>query len=491
MAIDTAVRTGEAEAFHPYELSVPLDDRRSAADPVAWHDDATPALRRDAYFRRALAAGDLLALAVTGILTIGVDHLHAAALALVALLLLTAKTMSLYDRDQVLVNKRTLDEAPGLFHLATLVTFVFWLGQSTFTAPPLTAPDALLTWGVLFVSLLASRGLARRFAQATTPVERCLVVAEANEHARLAEKLELDHRLKSRVVAHLPLLERRAESFEPPHAALERCVRSLAVHRVVVAPDGVEPGVVLDVVSRAKQLGVNVSVLPRVCEVIGSSVEFDDLGGMTLLGVRPFRLSRSSQVIKRGVDVVGASLIMLIGAPFFALLALAIKLDSKGPILFRQTRVGQDGRHFQMLKFRSMIEGAHLERDDLVSERQRRELFKLAHDPRITRVGRLLRRSSLDELPQLLNVVRGEMSLVGPRPLILEEDAMVVGYHRRRLHLKPGLTGPWQVLGSPDVRVGIDDMATIDYLYAVHWSLWADVQVILRTIAHVLRARGV
>jgi lipopolysaccharide/colanic/teichoic acid biosynthesis glycosyltransferase len=153
--------------------------------------------------------------------------------------------------------------------------------------------------------------------------------------------------------------------------------------------------------------------------------------------------------------------------------------------------VGQDGRHFEMLKFRSMVVGAEEHRDELTEQSAGNGLFKVADDPRMTRVGRLLRRASLDELPQVINVLQGQMSLVGPRPLILEEDALVLGYHRRRLHLKPGLTGPWQVLGSPDVRVGVQDMATIDYLYSVNWSLWTDVQVILRTIAHVLGRRGV
>jgi exopolysaccharide biosynthesis polyprenyl glycosylphosphotransferase len=490
LALDSALGQRDAD-HHPYELSLPAGDRRIAPD-IAAAGYSTPALRRDAFFRHALAAGDLVALAVAAILTIGLEDLRPAALALVPLLLLCAKTMSLYDRDQVLVCKRTLDEAPGLFHLATLLTFVLWLGQDTFSHGSLGgAGEGALTWAVLFVALVGSRALARRFAQAITPVERCLVVAEADEHRRLADKLELDGRLKSRVVAHLPLFERRAESLDPPHAALERCVRTMGIHRVVVAPDGAEPGVVLDVVSRAKLLGVNVSVLPRVCEVIGSSVEFDDLGGLTLLGVRPFKLARSSQVIKRGVDLIGAGLGLVVCSPFLALIALAIKLDTRGPVLFRQTRVGQDGGHFEMVKFRSMVVGAHEVRAELAGENGAKDLFKLAADPRVTRVGRFLRRTSLDELPQLLNVLRGEMSLVGPRPLILEEDAMVVGYHRRRLHLKPGLTGPWQVLGSPDVRVGVEDMATIDYLYAVNWSLWADVQVILRTIAYVLRGRGV
>ncbi|MDX6665148.1 MAG: hypothetical protein QOG68_1354 [Solirubrobacteraceae bacterium] len=490
MAVDTVLGSGEADTITPYQLSRPQEDRRTSQ---AAHERrrATPALERDEVFRRALATGDVIALVFTALVTFGVGNLRPAGLLLLPLMGLAAKTMSLYDRDQVLVCKRTLDEAPGLFHLATLIVFVFWLGHSVFVSGSLDAGTALVAWCVLFVSLVVFRAMARRFAQTVTPTERCLVVAEADEHRRLAEKFALDPRLKSRVIAHLPLLERRAESDDPPHAALERCVRALRVHRVVVAPDGVDPGVVLDVVSRAKMLGVNVSVLPRVCEVIGSSVEFDDLGGLTLLGVRPFRLSRSTQIIKRGVDLVGAVLGLVLGAPFLALIALLIKLDTRGPVLFRQTRVGQDGEHFEMLKFRSMVVGADTARDDLSGQSHGGGLFKVAGDPRITRVGRVLRRASFDELPQLLNVLRGEMSLVGPRPLILEEDAMVVGYHRRRLHLKPGLTGPWQVLGSPDVRVGVEDMATIDYLYSVNWSLWADVQVIMRTVAHVLGGKGV
>jgi exopolysaccharide biosynthesis polyprenyl glycosylphosphotransferase len=489
LASDSALRRTAAEDTIPYELSLPVDERRGSELLVDAYE--ARALHRDQIFRWSLLAADVIALLVAALVVVGAGGLRPTALALVPLLLLAAKTMSLYDRDQVLVCKRTLDEAPGLFHLATLLGFAFWLGQDTFATEPLSTGDGLLAWSGLFVALVAVRTVARRFAMVAAPEERCLVIAEADEHRRLAEKLSLDHRFKSRVVAHLPLFERRAESIAPPHAALERCVRTMGIHRVIVAPDGAEPGVVLDVVSRAKLLGVNVSVLPRVCEVIGSSVEFDDLGGLTLLGVRPFKLPRSSQVIKRTVDIVGAGVLLVLGAPFLALVALAVKLDSAGPVLFRQTRVGRDGEHFEMLKFRSMFEGSHELRAELVGEDGGDDLFKLADDPRITRVGRWLRRTSIDELPQLVNVLRGEMSLVGPRPLILEEDAMVVGYHRRRLHLKPGLTGPWQVLGSPDVRVGVENMATIDYLYAVNWSLWADVQVILRTIAYVLRGRGV
>jgi lipopolysaccharide/colanic/teichoic acid biosynthesis glycosyltransferase len=171
-----------------------------------------------------------------------------------------------------------------------------------------------------------------------------------------------------------------------------------------------------------------------------------------------------------------------------ATIAAAIKLDSRGPVLFRQQRIGQDGQPFEMLKFRTMVDGAEGQKAELLHRNEREGLFKIADDPRITRVGRLLRRAYLDELPQLLNVLRADMSLVGPRPLVIEDDSRIVGWDRRRLHLTPGMTGPWQVSGV--TRPPLGEMVKLDYLYVATWSLWGDVKIILRTIALVLDRRG-
>jgi lipopolysaccharide/colanic/teichoic acid biosynthesis glycosyltransferase len=220
-------------------------------------------------------------------------------------------------------------------------------------------------------------------------------------------------------------------------------------------------------------------------EVVGSAVEFDDVDGMTMLGVRSFGLSRSSRLIKRAFDVVVASIGLVVISPILGAIALAISLDSKGPILFGQVRVGRDGKHFRMFKYRSMVADAEMQKDSLRALNEAGDgLFKLTHDPRVTRVGRFLRGTSLDELPQLFNVLRGEMSLVGPRPLVVDEDAQVLGLDRSRLHLTPGMTGPWQVLGS---RVPMQEMVGIDYLYVANWSLWLDIKILLRTVSHVLR----
>jgi lipopolysaccharide/colanic/teichoic acid biosynthesis glycosyltransferase len=176
-------------------------------------------------------------------------------------------------------------------------------------------------------------------------------------------------------------------------------------------------------------------------------------------------------------------------APLLAVIALAIRLDSRGPVLFRQERVGRDGQRFRICKFRTMVADAEDRKAELfVLNEAAAGLFKIKDDPRITRVGRWLRRTSLDELPQLLNVVRGEMSLVGPRPLILSEDETISGYDRRRLHLTPGMTGQWQIMDS--ARVPLHEMVKIDYLYITTWSLFQDLKILLRTAVYVVSRQG-
>ena len=208
-----------------------------------------------------------------------------------------------------------------------------------------------------------------------------------------------------------------------------------------------------------------------------------------MLGVRSFGLSRSSYMLKRSFDVVLATAGLIVVGPLIAVLALLIRMDTRGSIFFRQLRVGRDGKQFRIFKFRSMVQDAEARKEGLLALNEAGDgLFKIAHDPRVTRVGGWLRRLSLDELPQIFNVLRGEMSLVGPRPLVIEEDAKVIGLDRSRLHLTPGMTGPWQVLGA---RVPMQEMVGIDYLYVANWSLWLDLKILLRTVRHVARRGNV
>jgi exopolysaccharide biosynthesis polyprenyl glycosylphosphotransferase len=261
------------------------------------------------------------------------------------------------------------------------------------------------------------------------------------------------------------------------------------IDRVIIAPETSDAEHILDAVRRVKALGVKVSVLPRLFEVVGSSVEFDEIDGTVLLGVRGYGLSRSSRVLKRALDLLGSAVGIILITPLLLMLAVAIKIDSRGPVFFRQRRMGRMNTPFDMLKFRTMVEGADGQKAAL---RERNEagggLFKIEDDPRITRVGRFLRRTSLDELPQLLNVLRGDMALVGPRPLVIDEDAQINGWRRRRLLVTPGMTGLWQVFGS--ARIPMDEMVKIDYLYGANWSLWLDVKILLRTVPFVVGRRG-
>jgi len=241
-------------------------------------------------------------------------------------------------------------------------------------------------------------------------------------------------------------------------------------------------------VRTAKALNVKVSVVAGPLKKKGDAVEIEQMEGMTLLGLRGLSRTRSSLRLKRAIDLGVATGGLLVLSPLLAVIAIAIKLDSRGPVLFRQLRVGREKR-FEMCKFRTMQRGADQLKESLAHLNQAEApMFKIADDPRITRVGRFLRRHSLDELPQLWNVVRGEMSLVGPRPLVPAEDDQVLGHHRTRLDLTPGLTGPWQVMGGTSIP--FSEMVRLDYRYVAEWSLWNDFKLLIRTVAVVSMGRG-
>jgi exopolysaccharide biosynthesis polyprenyl glycosylphosphotransferase len=449
---------------------------------------------RATVFRRSLVSADLLAACSALVLSSAMagHPVRPVTLLLAALVVLAAKVSRLYDRDEARLRKSTLEEVPALFQLSGLSAFLVFLGEGSL-ASEMGRAEILVLWGLLFLFLCIGRSLARRAALAIVPPERCLVVGDPRKAEELIEKVT---GRGAQIVGFVPLVERRRPRpggrATDPCAELEGVIRRTRAHRVIAVPGThAEAEALLTCVSRAQEMGTYVSLLPGMGEVFGSSIEFDHVDGVTLLGVHRFGLSRSSLIIKRAVDLVGATAGLLVVSPLLAVAALAIKLDSPGPVLFRQPRMGRRERPFDMLKFRTMQEDAEARRELLAAMSHAGEgLFKIAGDPRVTRVGRVLRRFSIDELPQLVNVLRGDMSLVGPRPLVLDEDRRIEGRHRRRLHLSPGITGPWQVLGSAERRVPLRDMVTLDYLYVGNWSLWTDVKILLRTALHVVRGRG-
>ncbi|MFL5885384.1 MAG: sugar transferase [Thermoleophilaceae bacterium] len=238
---------------------------------------------------------------------------------------------------------------------------------------------------------------------------------------------------------------------------------------------------------------IQVDLIPNWFEVLGSRLEVTEMEGMPLLTVPPMVLSRSSLFLKRAVDVTASALMLVVLAPLIATMAVAIKLDSPGPVLFRQRRIGKRGRPFMVLKFRSMHQDADRVKETVAALNHHgggleEGMFKVRRDPRVTRVGRFLRRTSLDELPQLWNILRGDMSFVGPRPLIENEDRQIAGRYRRRLSLTPGLTGLWQVHGRSEIP--FEQMVNLDFLYVTTWSMWNDLKILIKTFPAVIGSRG-
>jgi exopolysaccharide biosynthesis polyprenyl glycosylphosphotransferase len=237
---------------------------------------------------------------------------------------------------------------------------------------------------------------------------------------------------------------------------------------------------------------VRVDIVPRLFEVIGETTSVHSVEGVPLLTLPPLRLPRSARIAKRCLDIAGATCALVIASPLLAAIALLVKLDSPGPVFFRQTRIGESGRPFRIWKFRTMTADADARKEEVsaLNKHLGRDprMFKIPSDPRATRAGRTLRRLSLDELPQLFNVLSGQMSLVGPRPLIPDEHRHVTDWARTRLRLRPGITGLWQVLGRSEIP--FEEMVRLDYLYVTTWSLWSDVRILARTAAVLWGSRG-
>ena len=478
------------EALQPNGRGLSAADIAASAvgvDGAASIDERARAsvLQRETLQRRLLGMADMLAVAVTVFLVLNVvggDRV-ALLLASVPLVVVPFKVAGLYDRDELRLAQSTLDEAPMLIQLTGLFALGVAILKWVLTNGTLGGDQIAELWLGAFVAVAFGRVLARWLARRISPIERCLVIGEVERAHSVRERLASSN-ARATVVASLPLAAEDIEGMGGS-VAIRGLVRELEVHRIVVASSTTDSTGIVGLIRIAKAVGVQVSVLPRMFEAVGSAVEFDDLDGMMMLGIRRFGLSQSSRILKRAFDLAATTFGLLLVAPIMGVIALAIMLDSRGPIFFRQIRVGRDGEHFSIFKFRSMVTDADAQKDQL---REHNEagggLFKIAEDPRVTRVGGFLRRTSLDELPQLLNVMHGEMSLVGPRPLVVDEDAKVLGHDRSRLHLTPGMTGPWQVLGS---RPPMQEMVGIDYLYVANWSLWLDVKILLRTIRHVLR----
>jgi exopolysaccharide biosynthesis polyprenyl glycosylphosphotransferase len=402
------------------------------------------------------------------------------------------KAYGLYDRDMKRISHSTVDDLPWLFHALLVGSLLFWLYFRALPARDVNARELLAIAALSLVAVLVLRALTRRAANRLLGSKRVLLVGDGPQLDLIARKMRAHREYGLDPVGvlsssggnttGLPVLGRfRADD-------VARVTTDSGIDQVVVSHTGIGDAELLELVRRCRELSIRVSLLPQLFDALGPSVEIDDVEGVTVLGISPPVLPRSSRLLKRTMDIAGGAGLLVLAAPLFAVIAVAVKLDSGGPVLFRQQRVGRAGRRFQLVKFRTMVIGAEHRQAELKALSRDAHWLLLDDDPRITRVGRLLRMFSLDELPELWNVLKGEMSLVGPRPLIEAEHRQLDAWDRTRVDLTPGLTGLWQVLGR--TNIAFEEMIKLDYLYVTNWSLWTDVRLILRTLPAVLSRRG-
>jgi exopolysaccharide biosynthesis polyprenyl glycosylphosphotransferase len=417
--------------------------------------------------------------------------------------LVGAKLFGLYDRDEERADNSTADEFMRVSLLATLAMFFLIEGShvTRLARPDLTKVLAFWAFAIVLVatSRVAARSLARR---SLTYVQNTLVVGAGDIGQLVARKLEHHREYGLHVIGFVDdqPKEQRPDLVDltilgsPEN--LRELVDTYSVDRVIFAFSNDSHSLSLELIRSLRDSGVQVDLIPRLFEIIGPKIEVHAVEGVPLIGLPSDRIPRTSQAFKRVLDLVGAAVGLLLAAPLLALAACLIRLDSPGPVLFRQRRLGKDMRQFTLLKFRTMRtdvdDAPHREfiaaTAASATAARSNGLFKLDRDDAVTRVGRWLRKTSLDELPQLINVLRGDMSLVGPRPCLAYETQHFAPHHFERFLVPAGLTGLWQVHARAHSTFG--EALDLDVLYVRSWSLGLDLSLIARTPLQLIRSSG-
>ncbi len=495
-----------------YELTATLDEQ--TREILRRRGRSRSRHRRGWFVRRALLVADLLGLlsafSLSETFYVGVssapNHLtttgeYLVFIALLPLWVVGARVYGLYDDDEARANHDTTDDVVRVFHLVTIVAWLLVVGAYVTSAANPAMTKLVFFWALALLMVTLCRSAARAVSRRRfSYLQNTLVVGAGDVGQLLAMKILRHPEYGLNLVGFVddqpkeqrPGLESFTVLGSSDRAA--EIVRELDVERVIVAFSNDPTERTIELVRSLRDVDVQIDVVPRLFDLVGPSSEIHTLEGVPLLAVPSLQLSRSSRALKRGMDVTLACVALVFLAPVFGLVALAIKLDSPGPVFFRQRRLGTHGGFFRIFKFRTMTADAEERKSALRHLNKHAQpgsdprMFKIPDDPRVTRVGTVLRRYSLDELPQLLNVIRGEMSLVGPRPLIPEEGCYVDEWARKRMDLKPGITGLWQVLGRSDIP--FEEMVKLDYLYVTTWSLWEDIRLILRTLPILAGVRG-
>ena len=458
--------------------------------------------------RRLLVAADVLALTLAFLVTLaatdgfGVDTWLQLGIFLgtVPVWVVAAKLVGLYDRDDRGFDYSTVDDVLRVLLLVSLGALVLEF-VTGYTHPDVTKVMLFWVFGVTFV--LLGRSFARAFShRSASYIQNTIIVGAGRTGQLVARKLRQHPEYGINLVGFVDAGPTELRAGVDDLALLgtlddlPEIIRALLIERVIIALFSEDLDATLEIVRRLKKLEVHIDIVPRLFEVVGPNPGIHTLETLPLIGLASPSLSRSSRMLKRAMDLVGASLALALTAPLFGFIAWKVKRGSPGQVFFRQRRLGLNQQEFTLLKFRTMQvdaeEGPHREyvtammNGDVKSASN--GLYKLDRTDAVTPVGKWLRRTSLDELPQLLNVLRGDMSLVGPRPCLPYETEHYKPHHFERFLVPAGMTGLWQVTAR--ARSDIVDALDIDVLYARSWSPSLDVNLLLRTPIQLFRPTG-
>jgi exopolysaccharide biosynthesis polyprenyl glycosylphosphotransferase len=478
------------EAARSAQVAPPaISRRRPSRDQYDFDQDPGPRTHdrfwRDALLRRMLALADLGAGTAASLVVGSATRSVLWALAMLPVWIVIAKLLSLYDRDQRSIRHLTVDELPAIAAFAAAGVAVLGL------VLPLTPGGGVsfdpIAWGWLAATITASvlRGFMRWLWRRLTPPELTAVIGDGGLADACRRKIDLFPDM------HLRLVEANGLALDGDDGdrlvAIRRFVRHL--DRLIVAWEPLDPELVGEIVGICREEQVKLSIISPLRGGVGPAPSLSTLAELPILEYDTRDTSRSTMLLKRIFDVSVASVAGAVFAPLVPVIALAIKLDSPGPVIFVQRRAGKNGAPFRMFKFRTMTANAEAELQNLLSIEELPEpVFKLPRDPRVTRIGRILRRFSLDELPQLANVLRGDMSVVGPRPEQIELVERYRPEHRFRLDVKPGLTGPMQVYGRGDLSFA--ERLAVESDYVENLSLARDLRILLQTLPAIFHGGG-
>jgi exopolysaccharide biosynthesis polyprenyl glycosylphosphotransferase len=436
----------------------------------------------DALLHRMLAAADTLTIAATAVV-VGVWGSGPGAAFLLVLSapvwIVIGKLVGLYDRDHRTLRHLTVEELPWIFVWALGGTAVLTFLVAPFPGLDLSSGDRLIVWGMTLVLGFLSRGTARAAWRRLTAPERILIVGEGPLAEAVTRKLELFPDIHATVSARISSCSALNDHLDDLETA----------DRVVVACAELSEDLLATLLPACRLRGVKLTVVPPTRGIFGTATHLGHVADLPLLDYNTWYVSPSTLALKRIFDVVVSTVGLVVTAPLFLVVGLAILVGGGRPVLFRQIRAGENGRAFRIFKFRTMVRDAEAMLPELVSiEELTDPMFKLRSDPRVTRLGRFLRKTSLDELPQLLNVLRGEMSIVGPRPEVLDLVERYTAEHEVRLRVKPGITGPWQVYGRSELT--FDEVLAVEREYVENLSLGRDLRIVLMTLPAVFGRRG-